>query len=74
MERKTFSFTFVIGEEYTNGEDIVKIVGFENSFILINDGRDFNMHIESREFINEWWKTERITHPDIDIDIDKNSI
>ncbi len=56
--KKTFSFTFKIGEEYTNGEDIVKIVGLNDEYIIINDGRDFDIHVEVKEFITDWWQPE----------------
>lgn len=58
MENKTYSFTFEIGEDYTNGEDNVKIVGLKDDYIVVNDGRDFDINVEVKEFITEWWKPE----------------
>jgi hypothetical protein len=55
---KTYSFTFEVGQEYTNGCDTVKIIGFTDESVIVNDGRNFDFHIEVKELITQWWEVE----------------
>lgn len=57
MTNKTYSFTFEVGGEFTNGSDTVKIVGFEDEYVTVSDGRGFDINIEVREFITDWWES-----------------
>jgi hypothetical protein len=58
MSKKEYKISFVVGDEYTNGDDVVKIKGFKDDYVVVNDGRDFDMHMEVKDFVSDWWKVE----------------
>lgn len=58
MNAKTFSFTFEVGEIYTDGYTVAKIAGFETGGVMLDDGKESHKYVEVVNFLDQWWRVK----------------